>query len=219
MPFLKVDSFRLYFEVAGSGYPILLLPPLSQDHVFLRPLAEPLTKTYTTICLDPPGHGLSDKPRNEELYSYEKLADCRFSLVQHLKIGQHDILGMSWSGRIALTYTIMYPDKVRALLLIASSSPKYQPRHPPETTEMSSEERFLIETVWKMPYDVSADLEKIKIPTLILIGDKDPRLEAAHFMHREIPKSTMKIIKGKGHEFDLTICVKDILSWLNELPA
>jgi pimeloyl-ACP methyl ester carboxylesterase len=219
MPILKVDSVDLYFEATGAGHPILALTPLMLDHVFLRPFAQALAKKYMMITMDLLGHGLSDKPKDEELYSYENLADHCYQLIRHMNIKKHDIVGISWSGRIALTYALLHQDRVRALILIASSSPKQKPTTPQISPEWSPRERFVVEIAYKMPYDVSKDLNKIRVPTLIIVGDKDPRLKAARFMHREIPKSTMKIIKGEGHKFDLTICVKDILSWLKDLPS
>jgi pimeloyl-ACP methyl ester carboxylesterase len=219
MPMLKVNSVNLYFEVAGVGRPILALTPLLLDHMFLRPFGQALAKKYMVISLDLLGHGLSDKPEDEESYSYENLANHCYQLVRHMNIKKHDIVGISWSGRIALTYALLHQDKVRALILIGSSSPKQKPTTPQISPEWSPRERFMVEIAYKMPYDVSGDLKRIQVPTLIIVGDKDPRLKAARFMHREIPKSTMQIIKGEGHEFDLTICVKDILSWLKDLPG
>lgn len=219
MPIIKVNSVNLYFEVVGAGHPILALTPLLLDHMFLRPFGQALAEKYMAISLDLLGHGLSDKPEDEKLYSYENLANHCYQLIGHMNINKHDIVGISWSGRIALTYTLLHQNNVRALILIASSGPKQKPTTPQISPEWSPRERFVVEIAYKMPYDVSRDLNKIQVPTMIIVGDRDPRLEAAHFMHREIPKSTMKIIKGKGHEFDLTICVKDILSWLNELPT
>jgi pimeloyl-ACP methyl ester carboxylesterase len=219
MPILEADSVNLYFEVAGAGHPILALTPLLLDHMFLRSFAQVLAKNYLTISLDLLGHGLSDKPKDEKLYSYENLANHCYQLIRHMNINRHDIVGISWSGRIALTYTLLHQDMVRALILIGSSGPKQKPTTPQMSPEWSADERFVVEIAYRMPYDVSEDLKKIKVPTLIIVGDKDPRLEAAHFMHKEIPKSTLNILKGKAHEFDLTICVKDILNWLRELPT
>lgn len=219
MPILKVNSVNLYFEVAGAGHPILALTPLLLDHMFLRLFAQALAKNYLAISLDVLGHGLSDKPKDEKLYSYENLANHCYRLVRHMNINRHDMVGISWSGRIALTYTLLHQDKVRALILIASSGPKQKPTTPQISPEWSADERFVVEIAYKMPYDVSEDLKRIRVPTLIIVGDKDPRLEAAHFMHKEIPKSTMNILKGEAHEFDLTICVKNILNWLRELPS
>jgi len=218
MPYLNVGSLRLYFEVEGTGHPILLLPPLSQGHIFLRPFAKGFAKKYTAISLDPIGHGLSDKPKDEKQYSYENLADHCYGLIQHMEINRHHILGMSWSGRIALTYALRHQEKARALVLIGSSGPKHQPASPPKTpADASDEERFVVETVWKTPYNVTKDLGKIQTPTLILIGDQDPRLEAARLIHANIPRSTLTIFKGLGHEIGAEICLKNVLGWLKEL--
>ena len=219
IPILKVNSENLYFEVAGAGRPILALTPLLLDHTFLRPFTQVLAEEYMTISLDLLGHGLSDKPEDEELYSYENLANHCYQLIRHMNIKKHDIVGISWSGRIALTYTLLHQDHVRALILIGSSSPKQKPTAPQISPERSPRERFVVEIAYKMPYDVSRELKRIQVPTLIIVGDKDPRLKAARLMHREIPRSTMKIIKGIGHEFDLRICTKYISSWLKELPG
>lgn len=109
--------------------------------MFLRPFAQVLPIKYTTVSLDPIGHGLSDKPKDEKLYSYENLADYCYKLIKYMRIGKHDIVGTSWSGRIALTYAMRHQKKVRALVLIAGSNPKHQPASSPETPEMSLAER------------------------------------------------------------------------------
>ena len=218
MLYISFDSTRVYYEATGKGQPILWLPPLLKDHVFMRSFTQPLAETYTSITMDLLGHGLSDKPQKAELYSYENLANHCYRLIQRLKIDKHDIIGMSWSGRIATMYTLLYQRKVRALVLIGSSGPKHQVTKPPENPELSQTEKFVVETVWQTPYDVLGDLENIQVPTLILVGDKDPRLEAAHLMHTRIPKSTLTVIEGQGHEIESRLCVEKILNWLKDLP-
>lgn len=221
MPLFKINSIKLYYEIIGMGYPILLLPPLLRDHKFLRPFAKFLAKNYKTIILDLIGHGSSDKPRDEKFYSYENLAEYCYKLIDYLKINNHDIIGVSWSGRIALTYAINYPEKIRSIILIASSSPKHQPTNPPEMRELSDNDKFVLEIVWKMPFDISQNLKNIKAPTLILIGDKDQRLEIAKNMHKEIPNSNLIIIEGFGHELvgEREICAEKILYWLKNLTT
>ncbi|MFZ0966464.1 MAG: alpha/beta hydrolase [Candidatus Bathyarchaeia archaeon] len=218
MPYINVDSTRLYYEVTGKGHPILWLPPLLRDHVFMRSFTQPLAERYTAITMDLLGHGLSEKPVNAELYSYENLTSHCYRLIQHLKIDKHDIIGISWSGRIAIMYTLLHQHKVRALVLVGSSGPKHHVTRPPENPELSDAERFVVETIWQTPYDVLEDLKNIQVPTLILVGDKDPRLEAAHLMHANISKSTLTVIEGRGHEVESKLCVEQILNWLKDLP-
>jgi pimeloyl-ACP methyl ester carboxylesterase len=218
MPYINVDSTRLYYEVTGKGHPILWLPPLLTDHVFMRSFTQPLAERYTSITMDLLGHGLSEKPVNAELYSYENLASHCYRLIQQLKIDKHDIIGISWSGRIAIMYTLLHQHKVRALVLVGSSGPKHHVTRPPENPELSDAEKFVVETIWQTPYDVLEDLRNIQVPTLILVGDKDPRLEAAHLMHANISKSTLTVIEGRGHEVESKLCVEQILNWLKDLP-
>jgi len=218
MPYINVDSTRLYYEVTGKGHPILWLPPLLRDHVFMRSFTQPLAERYTAITMDLLGHGLSEKPVNAELYSYENLASHCYQLIQHLKIDKHDIIGISWSGRTAIMYTLLHQHKVRALVLVGSSGPKHHVTRPPENPELSDAERFVVEAIWQTPYDVLEDLKNIQVPTLILVGDKDPRLEAAHLMHANISKSTLTVIEGRGHEVESKLCVEQILNWLKDLP-
>ena len=221
MPFFKIDSIKLYFEIIGKEYPILLLPPLLTDHKFLRPFAKYLEKNYKIIILDLIGHGLSDKPKDENFYSYENLAKYCYKLIDYLKINNHDIIGISWSGRIALTYAINYPEKIRSIILIASSSPIHKPTKPPEAKKVSNNDKFVLETVWKTPFDISQKLKNIKAPTLILIGDRDQRFEATKIMHKEIQNSNLIIIEGFGHELvgERKICAEKILYWLKNLSA
>ena len=218
MPYISIDSTRFYYEVAGNGQPILWLPPLLQDHELMRSFTQPLVETYTSITMDILGHGSSDKPKKAELYSYENLANHCFGLVRHLGIKKHDIIGISWSRRIALTYTLLYQHMVRALVLIGSSGPKHQVTIPPYDPELSETENFVVQTVWQTPYDVLEDLKTIRVSTLIPVGDRDPRLEAAKLMHANIPKSTLTVIQGEGHEIESRLCVEKIRSWLKDLP-
>jgi len=218
MPYVNIDSARLYYEITGKGQPLLWLPPMLKDHVFMRSFTRPLAERYTAITMDLLGHGLSGKPKNAQFYSYENLADHCHRLIQHLKINKHGIIGMSWSGRVALMYTLLHQHKVRALVLVGSSGPKHQVTKPPENPELSNREKFVVETVWQTPYDVLEDLKNIQVPTLILVGDKDPRLEAAHLMHANIPKSTLTVIEGQGHHIESKLCVEKIQDWLKELP-
>jgi pimeloyl-ACP methyl ester carboxylesterase len=102
-------------------------------------------------------------------------------------------------------------------VLIGSSGPKHQVTKPPDNPELSDIERFLVETIWQTPYNVLNDLKNIQVPTLILIGDQDQRLEAARIMHANIPNSIPTIINGYGHHLENKICAQKILPWLQGL--
>jgi len=54
-------------------------------------------------------------------------------------------------------------------------------------------------------HDTTNDLDKIKQPTLILLGDDDriiPTLEHSKLLHEKIPNSKLEIITNTGHGFN-----------------
>jgi len=54
-------------------------------------------------------------------------------------------------------------------------------------------------------HDTTNDLDKIKQPTLILLGDDDriiPTLEHSKLLHEKIPNSKLEIIQNTGHGFN-----------------
>ena len=108
MPVLKVNSVKVYYEVAGTGHPTLLLPPLVRVDKLLKSFPKALAEKYTAITVDLIEHSFSYGPKDMKLYSYERLARYCCQLVGHMKIRRHDIVGMSWTGRTALAYTLLH---------------------------------------------------------------------------------------------------------------
>jgi len=65
-------------------------------------------------------------------------------------------------------------------------------------------QRALLRAGWA-EHDARDILPQIKVPTLLLYGDKDVRspLEVAREMHAKIPGSTLVVMEGVGHEADM----------------
>ena len=69
--------------------------------------------------------------------------------------------------------------------------------------------------------DLSEDLEKIKIPTFIIWGEKDKikKLKEGKEINRKIKNSVLKVISGAGHSPHLEkpeLLTKEILSFLSK---
>ncbi len=67
------------------------------------------------IALDLPGYGRSDKPNAP--YSMRYFVAKVRGLLETLEVDNPVLVGHSMGGQIALTYALMYPDEVRALVL------------------------------------------------------------------------------------------------------
>lgn len=75
----------------------------------------PLAADARVIALDLPGYGRSDKPNAP--YSMRYFVAKVRGLLETLEVDNPVLVGHSMGGQIALTYALMYPDEVRALVL------------------------------------------------------------------------------------------------------
>jgi 2-succinyl-6-hydroxy-2,4-cyclohexadiene-1-carboxylate synthase len=67
------------------------------------------------------GHGKSEAPDDSSRYQIESAAGDIRTLLDKLEIKQVDILGYSMGGRLALTFALFYPERVRKLILESAS--------------------------------------------------------------------------------------------------
>ncbi|MCC7447718.1 MAG: alpha/beta hydrolase [Anaerolineae bacterium] len=120
--FADVNGTRLYYEVAGSGFPIVLIHGFGADSRVWDHQVEPFAKHYQVIRYDARGYGKSAVPTGES-YTHpddlEALLDC-------LNIQQAHIMGQSMGGEIAMEFALAYPAATRSLILVDSALGGYQ---------------------------------------------------------------------------------------------
>jgi pimeloyl-ACP methyl ester carboxylesterase len=85
----------------------------------LRPLAQLLRNTTRPTLIDLPGFGKSDIP--PDVWSSFDFADRIAEHMDSQGIAKSDFLGHSFGGKVALSMTLKYPERVNRLILIASS--------------------------------------------------------------------------------------------------
>ncbi|MDP2362407.1 MAG: alpha/beta fold hydrolase, partial [Ignavibacteria bacterium] len=86
------------------------------------PVIEQMPVKYNYIALDIIGHGKSDAPINPMHYNIESIAAQIKIIKDNLTPNKIFLLGYSMGGRIALSYTAMYPDDVKGLILESSTA-------------------------------------------------------------------------------------------------
>jgi pimeloyl-ACP methyl ester carboxylesterase/uncharacterized protein YndB with AHSA1/START domain len=114
-----VNGLKMYYEVHGSGDPVVLLHGAFMTITNNWPgwIGE-LSKTRKVIAVEMQGHGrTADIPRD---ITYENLADDVAALLDHLKIPRADLIGYSMGGAVAMQCAIRHPDKVRKVVVISS---------------------------------------------------------------------------------------------------
>jgi pimeloyl-ACP methyl ester carboxylesterase len=123
--FANVDGGRLHYVEAGprSAQPVLLLHGNSGNlNDLMLALGEPLSKDLRLVAVDRPGHGWSQPLSSHDAEPVEAQARYIVGLLDELNIDKAIVVGHSWSGALALTLALDYPDRVAGLALLAPAS-------------------------------------------------------------------------------------------------
>ena len=129
------------------------------------------------IALDVRGHGLSDKPTNEDAYGVE-LAEDIVRLLDHLKIKKAHIVGYSMGGVIAGNFIAKHPDRVLSGTLggmgwlkvgsVARFGLGRIGRNDPNARAHAICGRSLARLAL-----TEEELKSIRVPVLVLVGEND----------------------------------------------
>jgi len=195
--YTAINGLNMYYEVYGTGKPIILLHgsfmniPMNWSNII--PL---LSKDRKVIVAEMQGHGRTkDIPR---ALSYEGMADDVSALLTHLKIDSADILGYSMGGGIAFQFAVRHPQQLRRLVVLSGTYshdgwwPDAEASFATFTPDMfkgtaiekqydsfgNDPARFpeymkKVISIDLEPYDWSKDVKKIQAPIFMAIGDAD----------------------------------------------
>ena len=108
------------FVRAGEGVPVLMAHGLAASlHDWDTLLPELAAHEYAGYALDLLGHGDSTKPQNLDHYTSDFVLTHMLGWIDALKLNQPTVLiGHSLGGYLALQYTLKFPERVRALILV-----------------------------------------------------------------------------------------------------
>lgn len=114
------DGFSLYYEELGTGVPLVLISGQNTDHSQWDSVRTRYSDAYRTISFDHRGTGNSDKPDSPP-YTTRGFAADVISLLDYLQIEWAHIFGVSMGGRVAQWVAIDHPDRVRSVVLAATT--------------------------------------------------------------------------------------------------
>ena len=119
MPHLTRDGVRLYYEVHGNGTPLILSHGYSSTSEMWREQVPALAKSFTLIIWDMRGHGQSDYPSDQSLYSEAHTVADIAALLDQVCPGRIAIIGgLSLGGYMSLAFHRVHAERVKALLII-----------------------------------------------------------------------------------------------------
>jgi 3-oxoadipate enol-lactonase len=116
MAFVRINGVLLHYRLHGPvGAPALaLVNSLGTDDRIWDATIDELAEEYRILSYDKRGHGLSDAPPGD--YSLDDHIADLAGLLDHLRIGQLALAGVSVGGIVAQGFALKHPARLRALI-------------------------------------------------------------------------------------------------------
>ena len=118
MPKADIGDAEIYYEEAGEGPPVMLVPGLGGIGSFWAPQVAGLADRFRCITHDHRGCGQSTRTRGA--YTVEGMADDTLRLMDALGIEKAHLVGHSTGGAIGQIIALDHPERLASLVLSAT---------------------------------------------------------------------------------------------------
>jgi pimeloyl-ACP methyl ester carboxylesterase len=221
--YAPVNHLNMYYEIEGSGDPLVFIPPafgFAGQKSFLA-----LVESHTVLTVDLQGNGrTADIP--ERPLSIENYAEDVVGLLNFLGIAKADLFGESYGANTAVMIAVRYPELVGRVATYGATFGPPQLVLNPRTTQFdqpptaeSSYIQFQRENYkrvaadpnyWSTIFDKlgslswegfsKEEMSSFEAPLLIALGDRDfVGLEHAVESFNLIPNAELAVIPDAGH--------------------
>jgi haloalkane dehalogenase len=115
--FREHDGLRLAHIDEGEGSPVVLWHGEPTWSYLWRKVVPPLLEAgHRVIVPDLPGFGRSDKPMDEEWYTYDRFTAVMADLLERLDLRDATFVMHDWGGPIGLRLAVEHADRVARLV-------------------------------------------------------------------------------------------------------
>jgi pimeloyl-ACP methyl ester carboxylesterase len=225
--FFQVDDAKIYYEIYGSGEPLVLLHGGLYGYIdeFSDVIPE-LSRHYTVIAIALRGHGKSElgtKPLSNALFAEDSVA-----VIRHVANKPVNLVGFSVGAMTSYLVTINHPDLVRRLIAVGGPiggsdpsasdaglspeavaefdkqlSPDFVARRDKLYPDQTAWDRLVVAMMKAEANGAGVPEDKLKLiqcPTLIAAGDEDS-VGAENFaqIYHLLPHAELAIVPGCGH--------------------
>jgi 3-oxoadipate enol-lactonase len=155
---VQAGDVKLYYEVHGSGEPLLMIMGLGSSSATWSPeLIAQMSRHFQAIVYDNRGTGQSDKPAIP--YSLEMFASDGIALLDVLKIERCHVFGVSMGGMIAQELALRHPSRLQTLTLgCTTCGGKHAVPPPPESLKIltaprdGASDEEIVRRSWPLAY-------------------------------------------------------------------
>ena len=198
------NGIDIFYEVRGSGAPLLMLHGNGETHAIFDETANLLARYYSGYPPDTRGHGASSAVSE---YHYQDMASDAIALIQALGLARPILYGFSDGGITALLVAQQRPDLVSCVIASGANA------CPEGLTEdffaeiRAAEERQhdpLLTLMLTEPHMDERALAAISVPVYLLAGEHDVvRRKHSEWLSR-VMNCPLRVLKGQNHDSYVT---------------
>ena len=112
--------------VLGSGNPLLILHGLFGESKNWNSIAKEMSSDFEVHLIDQRNHG--DSFHHQE-HNYEILANDLYNYINEHSLKKYSIIGHSMGGKVAMQFSLMYPDEIQNLIIVDIAPKEYANEH------------------------------------------------------------------------------------------
>jgi pimeloyl-ACP methyl ester carboxylesterase len=218
--YVQLGEVRTWYEVHGSGDPLVLMHGGLVDARFFEPNLGPLAERFRVYTPERRGHGHT--PDVPGPISYQLMADDTIAFLEAVVREPADLVGHSDGAFVAMLVSMQRPELVHRLVMISGGFSKEGEAAPdmewnvdeiaeflaPAYGEVSPDgvEHFAVvatkigEMAAREPYLEAAELAKVKARTLVVFADDDlVTMTHAVETYEALPNAELAVVPGTSH--------------------
>jgi pimeloyl-ACP methyl ester carboxylesterase len=219
--FVEHDGAQIWYAAYGLGSPVILLHGgLGHSGNWGYQVPALVENGYRAIVIDSRGHGRST--RDDKPYSYELMTSDVLAVMDSLNIQKPAFIGWSDGACIALILAANHPERVSGVFFFAcnvdpsgvkefkftDTIKRCVNRHMKDYEQLSAtpgtfdEFSNAVGLMQRTQPNYSADdLEKIKVPVVIVQSEHDEfiKYEHAEYLAQSIPNAEFVFLEGVSH--------------------
>ena len=216
--FVEINGAKIYFEEYGEGDPLLLIHGCGADISSMANQIDHFRNKYRVIVADSRGQGRSELKTDS--LTYDQMTSDWEGLVNHLKLDSVNVLGWSDGGIIALKMAVSQKADVKKIIAMGANlrpdttavnahAPAYVKEDLVKVNKMIAAgdtsqnwnlEKQLNELLLYQPNISHAEVQKINVPVLVMVGDRDIiKNEHAVEIYNNLNKGQLCIMPGLTH--------------------
>ncbi len=230
MPYVDIGENRIHYisiesinKSMGEGENVFFLHGLGGNIYNWAYQTKYFSETNNVVSLELPGHGRSAGKGGSAIEHYTELIKQFFDMME---LDNIVIVGHSMGGVVSLDFCFKNPDRVKALVLVATSAKFDIPTQKLMELKNDMESIFgsLDKAKEKMKdiderlvtndmmvllgdvmaikkYDGTEHLKELKMPTLVVAGADDILAPVSYSeqLHKSIKQSDLRVINNAGH--------------------